>query len=88
MTPTNVLDVTQDGTGALEGSEGAERGGSVKGSMNQYLMDMSAEDRLKAASRMPASTVFEFRPKRRAVKSKGGKGAEEEGHEDDAHTVR
>lgn len=29
---------------------------------NQYLMDMTAEERLRAASRVPTRAVFEFKP--------------------------
>jgi len=64
----------REGPAAREG-DGPEAGSRAGGgrSANRHLLDMTGEERLRAAVRHPASTVFEFRPKRRAPAARKGR---------------
>lgn len=71
-----------------DGDATSARGGSA----NHYLLEMSVDDRTRAVSRAPASTVFEFRPtdrkRRPRVKGRGEGEALTSQPEEDSHTVR
>jgi len=78
----------QEGPMVRDGDATSARGGSA----NHYLLEMSVDDRTRAVSRAPASTVFEFRPtdrkRRPRVKGRGEGEALTSQPEEDSHTVR